>query len=106
MTDTAPKRRPGRPPQYTDMRRLAGCELPADLLARFQAVPGSSTRARLQALLDERDALLEQLVKKARVNELLVEDIDRLQCIASHKVRLADGTIMVWHCPDDQIPEP
>lgn len=54
------KRRPGRPPQFTDMRRLAGCELPADLLARFQAVPGSSTRARLQALLDERDALRDE----------------------------------------------
>lgn len=47
MTDTTPKRRPGRPPQYADMRRLAGCELPADLLAWFKTLPGRSTHERL-----------------------------------------------------------
>lgn len=38
--------------------------------------------------------------KKAFFNELM-----KLHAIAPRKIKLPDGRIMVWHCPDHLIPE-
>jgi hypothetical protein len=35
----------------------------------------------------------------------LIDEVTRLQLIAPRKVRLPDGRVVVWRCPDELVPE-
>ena len=38
-------------------------------------------------------------------NDRLVERLMTLECIAPRKIKMPDGRVMVWRCPDHMIPE-
>lgn len=37
-------------------------------------------------------------------HEKVMEELRKLHAIAPKKTQLPDGTIMVWHCPNELIP--
>lgn len=41
----------------------------------------------------------------AKDNDKLVEQIMKLHAIAPRKIKLPDGSVRVWHCPHEHIPE-
>lgn len=41
----------------------------------------------------------------AREIETLEQRVSKLDFIAPRKITLLDGTVMVWHCPDNLIPK-
>lgn len=41
----------------------------------------------------------------ARMNHALVDRIMKLEAIAPRRIRLADGTALVWRCPDELVPD-
>jgi hypothetical protein len=45
-------------------------------------------------------------VALAAVNEHLMARIAELESIVPRKVRLSDGSIVLWRCPDEFVPEP
>lgn len=47
----------------------------------------------------------EIVVQLASQKRYLQEEIKKLSSIAPRKYRMPNGNVVVWHCPDDQIPE-
>jgi hypothetical protein len=38
-------------------------------------------------------------------NKRLLDHVGRLEIIKPMRIRTPDGKVVVWHCPDDLIPE-
>ena len=69
MTDMTPKRKPGRPAQYTQMVRLQAM-IPAELRDWLQGLPGDSTNERLAWLrrqIEQADAGTRREMRQAFV---------------------------------------
>jgi hypothetical protein len=41
----------------------------------------------------------------AEINNRLIERILELEGIAPRKIKMPDGSVAVWHCPDEFIPQ-
>lgn len=46
----------------------------------------------------------EIIVILANQKAMLTEQLLRLESIAPRKFQLADGKVMIWHCPDHLVP--
>lgn len=46
----------------------------------------------------------EIIVILANQKAMLTEQMLRLESIAPRKFQLADGRVMIWHCPDELVP--
>jgi len=51
------------------------------------------------------NSLEEIIVQLARDKWTLMRRLQTLANIAPRKIRMPDGRVVVWHCPDDLVPE-
>ena len=81
-----------------------------DERASFAGPPGSAferikyTDRTVHAMLCARRPLKEIVVTLAMQKEGLSKRVIELENIAPRAFSLADGRVMVWHCPDELIP--
>ena len=47
----------------------------------------------------------DRLVDRVMLLEGIVDRVMLLEGIAPRKIKLPDGRIMIWHCPDELVPE-
>jgi hypothetical protein len=59
----------------------------------------------VHAILEAGGSAEDCCVKLAQANRRLTEKLMQLMTIAPRRIRMEDGTVMVWHCPDAAIPE-
>jgi hypothetical protein len=60
--------------------------------------------ATVQSMLSAGRSLEEIIVVLSREKTILSNEIIRLDSIAPKRYAMPDGTIRVWHCPDELIP--
>ena len=63
-----------------------------------------ATDSLTKAMLEAGQGLEEVIIEQVRQKREAWSVADRLRDIAPCRYRLKDGTIFVWHCPDDLIP--
>ena len=57
------------------------------------------------AICHEAGTLEDCVVALVNQKQALIQRIVELERIAPKKVRLEDGTVMIWRCPDELVPE-
>jgi hypothetical protein len=64
-----------------------------------------NTDVTVREIINRGGSVEDCVVSLAAQKEELIKRVMKLEAIAPKKITHTDGTVFVWHCPDELVPE-